>query len=348
LGDAVGAAPAQLPIVFVRKLGNKDRFGQMAVGPVIPDHYQILGVTPGADDAVVRASYRALMRLYHPDRNADPRAQARVREITAAFAVLGDPGKRAAYDAERFSLTQEELWFAPEGRSPPPPPMRRLGIASIVVALAMTLAFAMHPRWSVGPASQRSREVAANSKSQPALPAGLIAEPKSVAPQVAEVPEEPPPAFQPVPSPSPAPAPIRIAAVDEPDSPPLPPPARHLSPPKLPQAPVPLPALPQQQVANAIPEPAPAPAQSCRQGWSRGADGKCSNDRVAQVEGIATGFLKQSMAHADWHKQQLLLSASNRSATSRMLCHSAECVTGAYLREMRDITTIMQGHIPNP
>jgi hypothetical protein len=63
---------------------------------------------------------------------------------------------------------------------------------------------------------------------------------------------------------------------------------------------------------------------------------------------MATGFLEQSMAHSDWHKQQLLLSASNRNTTSRMLCRSDECLTAAYLREMRDITTIMQGKIPTP
>ncbi len=54
------------------------------------------------------------------------------------------------------------------------------------------------------------------------------------------------------------------------------------------------------------------------------------------------------MEHADWRKQQLLLSARNRSATSRTLCRSDDCVTEAYMRQIRDITAIMAGRIPNP
>ena len=61
---------------------------------------------------------------------------------------------------------------------------------------------------------------------------------------------------------------------------------------------------------------------------------------------MATAFLKQSMDHADWYKQQLLLSARNRSATSRNLCRSDDCVTEAYLRQIRETTDIMAGHTP--
>ena len=63
---------------------------------------------------------------------------------------------------------------------------------------------------------------------------------------------------------------------------------------------------------------------------------------------MAKGFLKQSLDHADWKKQQLLLSARNRAATSRALCRTDDCVTDAYLHQIRDTTTIMQGRIPSP
>lgn len=66
------------------------------------DYYRTLGVAPQAEAAVIRAAYLALMRSYHPDgatvagdRNA---AESRTKEITAAYAVLGDPKRRAAYD----------------------------------------------------------------------------------------------------------------------------------------------------------------------------------------------------------------------------------------------------------
>jgi len=77
-------------------------------------------------------------------------------------------------------------------------------------------------------------------------------------------------------------------------------------------------------------------------------DRRCDRLDRAEVERLATGFLKQSLDHADWNKQQLLLSARNRAATSRHLCRSDDCVTDAYLRQIRDTTTIMEGRIPTP
>lgn len=40
------------------------------------------------------------MRFYHPDRNPALSAAQKVREINAAYAVLGDPRRRARYDAQ--------------------------------------------------------------------------------------------------------------------------------------------------------------------------------------------------------------------------------------------------------
>jgi hypothetical protein len=65
------------------------------------DLYAILGVSPDSEDIVIKAAYRALMRRYHPDTNNDADALARAREINAAYAVLEDQQKRAAYDASR-------------------------------------------------------------------------------------------------------------------------------------------------------------------------------------------------------------------------------------------------------
>src|SRR5438045_3860323 len=87
------------------------------------------------------------MRLYHPDTNSDPEAQLRVREITRAFAVLGDPEKRAAYDAlPRLGTTMEGAdpgTFTADQQSRPR--FRKVGIASVALALASRLACAMWP-----------------------------------------------------------------------------------------------------------------------------------------------------------------------------------------------------------
>lgn len=59
-------------------------------------HYDVLGVVPSADTATVRQAYLALARQHHPDRpGGDP---ARMRAINDAWAVLGDPLRRARYD----------------------------------------------------------------------------------------------------------------------------------------------------------------------------------------------------------------------------------------------------------
>jgi hypothetical protein len=59
--------------------------------------YRILHVQPEAPLAVIKASYRALMSSLraHPDLGGDT---ARAAEINAAYAVLRDPDRRAAYD----------------------------------------------------------------------------------------------------------------------------------------------------------------------------------------------------------------------------------------------------------
>jgi DnaJ-like protein len=51
--------------------------------------YDILGVSPGADAATIRAAYRRLAKRYHPDHNPDdPTAAARMAAINAAYDTL--------------------------------------------------------------------------------------------------------------------------------------------------------------------------------------------------------------------------------------------------------------------
>jgi hypothetical protein len=59
--------------------------------------YRILHVQPEAPLEVIKASYRALMSSLraHPDLGGDP---GRAAQINAAYAVLRDPLRRAAYD----------------------------------------------------------------------------------------------------------------------------------------------------------------------------------------------------------------------------------------------------------
>lgn len=65
-----------------------------------PDHYATLGVAKNASQEDVKKAYRKLARQHHPDRNpGDKQAEARFKEISQAYDVLGDPEKRKQYDA---------------------------------------------------------------------------------------------------------------------------------------------------------------------------------------------------------------------------------------------------------
>ncbi|WP_416761839.1 J domain-containing protein [Roseateles sp. So40a] len=66
-------------------------------------HYETLGIQPDAPDAVIRAAYKALSQLHHPDRHPEGQradANARMSEINAAYDVLRYPESRARYDDE--------------------------------------------------------------------------------------------------------------------------------------------------------------------------------------------------------------------------------------------------------
>jgi curved DNA-binding protein CbpA len=69
--------------------------------------YDVLGVADAATDLELRRAYHRRARALHPDRHAgepdDRRATAELgmRELNAAWEVLGDADRRSRYDAER-------------------------------------------------------------------------------------------------------------------------------------------------------------------------------------------------------------------------------------------------------
>ena len=79
------------------------------------DYYETLGVARDATDEVIKKAYRKLAFQYHPDRNpGDKEAEAKIREINAAYEVIGDPESRKTYERLRFG--------AYEAREEPPDP----------------------------------------------------------------------------------------------------------------------------------------------------------------------------------------------------------------------------------
>jgi DnaJ-class molecular chaperone len=63
------------------------------------DYYQILGVSRDASEKEIKQAYRRLARKHHPDLNpGDKSAEARFKQINAAYEVLSNPEKRKKYD----------------------------------------------------------------------------------------------------------------------------------------------------------------------------------------------------------------------------------------------------------
>jgi molecular chaperone DnaJ len=63
------------------------------------DYYEVLGIPRDAGEKAIKKAYKRQAMKYHPDRNKDPDAEEKFKEIAKAYAVLSDPAKRKMYDA---------------------------------------------------------------------------------------------------------------------------------------------------------------------------------------------------------------------------------------------------------
>jgi DnaJ domain len=125
--------------------------------------YDHLGVSPEASQEEIKRAYHSLARLHHPD--AHPGAEAPVLEaarrrmvvLNGAWAVLGDPDRRRAYDAAAHRARTDRAepgwrqeprypeWFeaddvaAPDLEEDPPDTSRRKGAGDLLVFLPVGL-----------------------------------------------------------------------------------------------------------------------------------------------------------------------------------------------------------------
>jgi DnaJ-class molecular chaperone len=83
----------------------------------VSEHYAALGLKSDATLSDIKRAFRQKASQFHPDRNSDPDAPARFREVQEAYDVLSDDDKRKAYDDNRRrnllddpAQTAREIW----------------------------------------------------------------------------------------------------------------------------------------------------------------------------------------------------------------------------------------------
>ena len=90
------------------------------------DYYEVLGVSPDADEQAIRRAFYGLARDWHPDVADAPDAEARFRELAEAYSVLSKRESRVLYDRygyrgrgnQGFDAGFEEAAGAPTGFQP--------------------------------------------------------------------------------------------------------------------------------------------------------------------------------------------------------------------------------------
>lgn len=88
--------------------------------------YDVLEVSPRASPGVIKAAYRSLAQVMHPDKNMGlPASVARLAELNTAYAMLSDPAHRARYDRSLGQAANH-----PERRSAVPSGPRGIGRCS--------------------------------------------------------------------------------------------------------------------------------------------------------------------------------------------------------------------------
>jgi curved DNA-binding protein CbpA len=71
-----------------------------------PDYYEVLQISPNAEPDTVHRVYRLLAQRFHPDNQSTGDAN-KFRLLSDAYHVLGDPERRAQYDAQRPNRQKE-------------------------------------------------------------------------------------------------------------------------------------------------------------------------------------------------------------------------------------------------
>ena len=309
------------------------------------DHYAILGVTPTAQPAAIRAAYLALMREYHPDRNSNPAATLRAQAIIAAFKVLGDFDQRSYYDWDR---RRERERAAAAAR-----PDRTLDKkAAAVGAVGAALVVAAMAAWSgITPPPDSPFEAATyHREPQPADVAEPAADPlPSVQPDKARTPspvaERGETIIRMRPALPPRAKPV-VARRVEPAKPARPIAARR-------DAPHPIVRVAERDIAERVMKPtlergAPPPVRAATKPSSPKLLPAQPTTDLASLDQFVMSFYGQSWRYGDPRKRASLEQSRNAFVVRRAGCAADSCKRAAYLKLMRDVSDIVESGETKP
>ncbi len=99
------------------------------------DLYEIMQVSGKASADTIHRIYRILAQQYHPD-NQETGDEAAFRRLNAAYQVLSDPERRAAYDLQRGGIMRSRwrVFHSPEAaqQGPEAEQRKRLGVLRLL------------------------------------------------------------------------------------------------------------------------------------------------------------------------------------------------------------------------
>lgn len=81
--------------------------------PVFVDYYEVLQISPNADQETVHRVYRMQAQRFHPDNSESGNAE-KFRLIMEAYQALGDAEVRASYDVKHAQARHYGTYVAPQ------------------------------------------------------------------------------------------------------------------------------------------------------------------------------------------------------------------------------------------
>jgi hypothetical protein len=163
-----------------------------ADGPA-SDPYRLLQLPASASAEDLRTAFRRLSKEVHPDTTTLPAAEAQeaFRRLRQAYALLSDPARRRAYDAQRQAGgASPAAWVARRPVtvvSSRPEPVRRalsggewFALVLLAVALVLSLVLGLGVAWARGAELVRQPSWWGELRQESLPPEAAVAEPPTV------------------------------------------------------------------------------------------------------------------------------------------------------------------------